>query len=130
MGGLLGGSAHKAPNSITCDTGVRSFRPAPFGSETVRFWGRCKKIEVSLNISVERHRKRRLAARGVAFDRAPVVGVDQRPMRDSLGSAAARRWEGPLKLPQKAVFLGMIWDVENGSVTLYLWDWRLPDLRK
>ena len=49
-----------------------------------------------------------MAARGVAFDRAPVVGVDQRPVRDSRGSAAARRWGGPFKPPEKASFLGTI----------------------
>ena len=122
MAGLLGGSAHKAPDSITWVTGVGSFRPAPLGSETVRFWGSCPEIEVSLNISVERRRKRRLAARGVGFDRAPMVGVDQRPMRDSLGSAAARRWEGPLKPPKKAVFLGTIFHAPQGPICLYLWE--------
>ncbi len=61
----------------------------------------------SLAISIECHRKRRLAAPGVAFDTVPVAGVDQRPMRESLGSAAARRCQGPFKLPGKATFLLM-----------------------
>ena len=95
------------------DANCRNDVPYPkrsgFGTLTSPFPG-------SLSISIERHRKRHLAARGVAFDRAPVVGVDQRPMRDSLGSAAARRWEGPLKLPQKASFLGMICHVTKGRV--------------
>ena len=95
------------------DANCRNDVPYPkrsgFGTLTSPFPG-------SLSISIERHRKRHLAARGVAFDRAPVVGVDQRPMRDSLGSAAARRWKGPFKLPQKASFLGMICHVTKGRV--------------
>ena len=69
-----------------------------------------------MSIAVERDRKRRLAARGVAFGRAPVVGVDQRPMRGSRGSAAARRWEGPSKPPEKATFLGMIFHSPKGVI--------------
>ncbi len=71
---------------------------------------------MSLDISADRHRKCRLAARGVAFDRVPVVGVDQRPMRDPLGSAAARRCKSPFKLPGKATFLGTIYLVTRGRL--------------
>ncbi len=84
--------------------------------ESSPVWDPCMGICGSLTISVGRHRRRHLAARGVAFDRAP-VGVDLRPMGESLGSAAARRWRGPLELPEKATFPGVIFHVTTGRVS-------------